>query len=1497
MRFKLGLSRSNGTARDIVITADPAATVGDVAQTLARREAVAGNPGAALTLAVQYPGETGARPVAPEVALGDAPIASGATVSITTERQDPSAGRGRVLAILRVIQGPDAGREFQLYAGTAVIGRDAGADIVLADPLVSKRHARVDVTQTVDLVDLNSANGIVVDGVDVTRVSLESGQTALVGDTVLRAEIVQRADGSPGVEVRSGTVVYNRPPLVEPRYAGQVYEAPEVPKAIEPIPIPWVALVAPLVMGVAVVFIPGAGSGPSRFLFLALSPILLIGGVLSQRVAKKRKHQQSIESFDTQLERLSTTLDAEEPREREVRLLEAPSTESLIATAKTLGPGMWARRPEQWSFLNVRLGTGTARSRNTVDVGKSADGLPEFLERLDAVVDKHVSIAGVPIVENVIESGAIGVAGAEEDAGEAANSLLVQLAASYSPAEVAFSAIVSPAWSRRLDWLKWLPHTGSPQSPLAGPHLADNEAAGGILLAALEEIIAGRLAARNEMEPRGPQAPDRAVMQWGTRVGEDRASDGAPVPCLVVVISDDAPVDRARLIRLTERAIDAGVIPVWIGRSTDSLPAACRTHLTVAPAGTPSRVGFVRLGTVISDVEVSRTAASVALDFARGLAGVVDAGALEVDDSNMPRSVSFVSLLGPELARSSAAVIERWQENDSIADRRPGAVPRKRRAGKLRAIVGQTAMDAMHLDLRTNGPHALVGGTTGSGKSEFLQSWVLGMAAEYSPDRVTFLFVDYKGGSAFAECVQLPHCVGLVTDLSPHLVRRALTSLRAELHYRERLFNAKKAKDLLELEKRGDPDAPPALVLVFDEFAALVGDVPEFVDGVVDIAQRGRSLGIHLIMATQRPAGVIRDNLRANTNLRIALRMADEADSLDVVGDKVAGLFDPSIPGRAIAKTGPGRLTTFQAGYAGGWTSETQAAPAIDIADLRFGADQPWEAAVAEAELPVPAEQGPTDQVRLVQSLIAAARVHGIPAPRRPWLDELAPVFDLALLRQRSDAELVLGVTDVPEHQRQDQTYFRPDTDGNLAILGASGSGKSVVLRTLAAAAGITPRGGPVDVYGLDFGTGALKMLETLPHVGSVVSGDDPERVVRLLRLIRTALEDRTTRYTAVNAGSIGDYRAIAGRPDEPRILLLVDNFPQFRTEFETGSGRAPWYGVFQQILSDGRGLGIHVALTADRPGSIPTAISSTVQRRVVLRLADEAGYVLLDEPSDVLSPSSPPGRALVDGLETQIAILGGSQSVADQSKAMDALAGAISGTGRKPTAPIGALPTEYAMADLPATVGGLPSLAISDESLETIGFEPSGTFVLAGPPASGRSTALETITASIRRAIPGVKTYYFGPARSTLGSADGWTGTARSLDDVVTLARELATTVADETSTTRIVVVIEQIADYLSSPADAPLVELIKAIKRSDHLVIAESESGQWGSSWPLLSEMKSPRTGLLLQPEGIEGETILKTPLPRGSRTEFPPGRGYFIARGKATRVQLPLVEFEEG
>ena len=199
--------------------------------------------------------------------------------------------------------------------------------------------------------------------------------------------------------------------------------------------------------------------------------------------------------------------------------------------------------------------------------------------------------------------------------------------------------------------------------------------------------------------------------------------------------------------------------------------------------------------------------------------------------------------------------------------------------------------------------------------------------------------------------------------------------------------------------------------------------------------------------------------------------------------------------------------------------------------------------------------------------------------------------------------------------------------------------------------------------------------------------------------------------------------------------------------------------------------------------------------------------------------------------------------------------------------------------------------LGLSDDTLGPIAFDPTGVFLLGGPPGSGRTTALEGLIGSLRRALPKAEYYYFGPSRSSIGALDGWTSAARTPDDIVDLAKELSATVKEGKSKSKIVVVVEQVADYLSSPADAPLTDLFKALKRSEHFLLAESETSSWSSSWPLLAEVRSARTGVLLQPESIEGEMLMKTTLPRVGRGEFPPGRGFYITRGKAVRVQLPL------
>ena len=471
----------------------------------------------------------------------------------------------------------------------------------------------------------------------------------------------------------------------------------------------------------------------------------------------------------------------------------------------------------------------------------------------------------MPVTLPLTAHGSIGIAGEPGAALDITRAVVCQLAALHSPAEVVLAAFCSarswPDW----DWLKWLPHTSSAHSPLAGPHLVTG-AESAVLLGQLEDLARART--DRQLADRKPADRQHAERQHAERQHADRQPGDRDSGVTVLVLIDSrTTADRARLVELSRIGPAAGIHCIWLAPRAEHLPAACTAYID-ARGDRSASIGDSMAGTSTANIAADAVDGGTALSFSRVLAPLVDAGAVLDDDSDLPRAVSWLELNDPRIADDPAVVIERWQESSSILTGPAAPPPGPRRPGTLRAIVGEAAGEPHALDLRLHGPHALLGGTTGAGKSELLQTWILAMAAAHSPQRVTFLLVDYKGGSAFRDCVHLPHTVGLVTDLSPHLVRRALVSLGAELTYREQLFDRKKVKDLRELEQAGDPDTPPSLVIVVDEFAALVREVPDFVDGVVNVAQRGRSLGLHLVLATQRPAGVIKENLRANTNLR-----------------------------------------------------------------------------------------------------------------------------------------------------------------------------------------------------------------------------------------------------------------------------------------------------------------------------------------------------------------------------------------------------------------------------------------------------------------------------------------------------------------------------------------------------------------------------------------------------------------------------------------------------
>jgi len=917
----------------------------------------------------------------------------------------------------------------------------------------------------------------------------------------------------------------------------------------------------------------------------------------------------------------------------------------------------------------------------------------------------------------------------------------------------------------------------------------------------------------------------------------------------LVIVDGDLGLPPSAL----EDALAHGTSAVWLAREARAVPGACTAIADLDGEVAALRLVDVRSGAVIENVAAEGVTPEWAEELARLLAPVRDAGAPD-DAASLPGRVSLLELL-------------------ELPEPTPTAMAARWRAGEdgLRAPIGLAADGPFEIDAgQVEGLRMLLAGMPGTGKSELLQTLIGALGASHSPARLTFLLVDYKGGAAFGDCARLPHTVGLVTDLDARLADRARTALLAELRRREGLLSEQGAKSLRELARRR-PDAPPALVIVVDEFATLVREVPAFLDTLVDVAQRGRSLGLHLVLATQRPRGAVSDALRANTNLRIAMRVSDDGESRDVIEAPDAAAIAAGLPGRAVALTGRGpggapRLVELQAAYAGGRTVGVTDQNGVRVRALgRNEQDQ-----VLERVLSTIGGTRPTDLQVLVACAQATAERERIPQPRPPWLPPLPERLELDDLAPGTTARPVLGLVDDPEDQAQPAFALDLERDGGMVVYGASGSGRTGALRTLACSLAATSSPREVQVYGLDFASRALGDLEALPHVGSVVGADDEERVLRLLSALRRAVEARRARVAA------------GGRPGEPgfpRVVLLVDGYAGFAAAFERTRIGEP-VQTLVRLAADGRPLGLHVVVAADRRADVPGALSGVLGERIVLRLASGEEYTALGVPrAAVAGAALPPGRGFTrDGRELQLAWVA--------PEAIAEIAGAAEAAHPGESAPaVGRLPGRVDRARLPAPGKPLEAvIGIDADRLEPVSISLAEQHLLvAGAHRSGLSTALAAVAVSLRAGSPDVALHLLAPRRTPLVQLDGiWTSMAEGVEACAELAGRLAA------GGEPIVVVLDDGLELAEGAGATPLEALLRR-GRDTHvrLVAAVDANGVQRVFGGWLRDLRADRSGLLLQPTS-ETADVLGVRLPPAAGP-MPPGRGFLVDRGAAQLVQV--------
>lgn len=1124
------------------------------------------------------------------------------------------------------------------------IGSSDECDIVINDRFVSEKHAFISrVGDDLYIAD-NSTNGTFVNGMQVnadTKLKIFD-EIYIVGVKLVNMGNIIAVNGASRVECRLPEADMNRYSrrdrvnngkseyyAVSPRMMN-VNEMADV--TIEPPPPkgkrsgqPLIFLLGPTitmpmpVLIYSLMDLTNKGDFSLGNLAVAGANVIVtaavgLGWAIAQRNYDRksfdRSERQRVEEYENYLKKISMLLTDKHVVFRNYMLSSYMSSQEYAGDPNA---ELWNRYSDDKDFLSIRIGRGAAEYSGKITASSERFSAKNDLleEKAVLVYQKYRYIDDAVTLLDLRENGVIGVTGSEDSVRNIGMNMMLQIAALHNYSDVKIAVISDNEHIESYRWSRWLPHVFTDDRKLR--LICDETTGSQNVLFHLTEMLRSR-SEHSEMDNE---------------------------PHYVIFCTNPRLIENEMIEKFVNESACKGITFVLLYGRKSLLPRSCSMIINDSEE---------YRGILYRDRAIGRTdttkfdliSADEAEKFAKRISGY---RTRSTKSAEIPSVVDFFAGMGIKNI-SQWDLVKKYKEN--------------RVYEHMRAFIGVAAENRqLFLDIheKKHGPHGLIAGTTGSGKSEVLQTFILSLALNYSPDEVSFVIIDYKGGGMANSFEALPHISGIITNLSDrsgsfsessdNQTKRALIAIKSEIRRRQAIFNTHNINHIdtyIKSYRSGNISEPlPHLIVISDEFAELKKENPDFIRELVSAARIGRSLGIHLILATQKPAGVVDDEIWSNSRFKICLRVQDKQDSIGMLRRPDAASIVHT--GRAYLQVGNNEIfDMFQSAYSGGKYVQRNSTAEFteDMGIIELDGTSPLMRKKKKTG------SGHDTQVSTaVKYIKETCERNGIAAAKKIWLPPLPEqvYYDDVISGSRvhfdNSVTTVFGLVDNMEKQCRYPAQIDLRKCGNLLICGNSSTGKSTLLQTMLYSLCTNYSPEMFQCYLMDFSGRSLKLFRDIPHCGCVAFPEDEIALKGITGIIEKKIEERRRLFNLNNVAGYEEYLAIDRMP---LIAVVIDNYPMFAENSINENER------LIRIMRDGPACGIQVILTASHSSDVRFRVRKNISDTIALRLADKAEYFELFDSRPVVS-SSARGRGIIrqnnDLLEFQTALVCGTGSSA----------------------------------------------------------------------------------------------------------------------------------------------------------------------------------------------------------------------------------------------------------